>query len=219
MMHNDLTIEHEQQQPHISTFTSKCDQLHQDKKQLQWQLEQITTKFPVLWPSISDVVKNALEDFSSCALVECCNHIQATYHNLISSNQDLKKILHVTRSPLSYLTTTYANEIEQKMIVSAIKYSIFNGVNEAYTLLQQVHDQSSCLVKKNQLVYPLHSRASQLLNDARNTKDKDQWRIIKAEIDAMEAHIQHIEDDSAKTNQILETSGPWLKHTQRHCRS
>lgn len=135
-MKNDLIAEHEQQQQ-IVTFTIECNQLHQEKYQLQGKLEQITKKFQVLWPAIFDVVPNAPEDFLTYTLVECYEHIHAACHDLISANHELKKTLVATRGAFHDPTMGYATEIEQKMAdTSPFKESIFNVVEDAHTLLQ-----------------------------------------------------------------------------------
>jgi len=86
-------------------------------------------------------VTNAPKYFSLFTLVECCDHIQATCYYLIPANLELKKTLTTTRSALLNLAMEYENAIEQKITnASALKDSIFNVANEAYTLLQQVHD-------------------------------------------------------------------------------
>lgn len=118
---------------------------------------------------------NSLEEFSTCTLVKCCARIQATCVDLISTNLELKRNLADTQKEIPNPTTQYVAGIEKNITNAAdLKYSLIKAVEKAHTLVQQVHDCSSCLAKKNHHVYPSWNRVSHLLNEAQGTKEKNQ---------------------------------------------
>lgn len=63
-------------------------------------------------------------------------------------------------------------------------------------------------MKKNQLVYPLHNRVNNLLTDVRNINEKYHRKMLRENIDAMDAHIQHIEDLWVRIKDILQDLCP-----------
>ena len=89
-------------------------------------------------------------------LVECCDHIQDACTRLISTNKELKNILDVVKKALPDPSTAYIDEIEQNLTTAtALKYSIYDALNEGYILMDQVHDCFDSLATKNQPIYPL----------------------------------------------------------------
>lgn len=91
----------------------------------------------MLWPTISDVVIEALEEFSTYTLVECCDHIQATCNGLISTNNELRQSLDATMKVLPDPSMTYIDEIEQNIIVVAtLKSFISDALKDRYILMQ-----------------------------------------------------------------------------------
>lgn len=107
-IHDVLVCEHEQQERQLHEVIEKRDQLRQVNNDLQVQVEQVTDKFPTLWPTISNLVIEAPEDFTSCTLVTYYDHIQEVSSILVAMNAYMKRKLETIKSVLPILTEIYA---------------------------------------------------------------------------------------------------------------
>lgn len=106
-----------------------------------------------LWPMIADTLLEAPKYFSVSTLVECYEHIQAACTGL-SSIRDLKRSLETMIGALLDPSSSYIQEIEQKLnTATALKASIIDALTDIYIFMDQVHNWSSSLTIKNQLVY------------------------------------------------------------------
>jgi len=107
-IHDDLVHEHKEEKRQLHEVKEERDQLGQENNDLQAQVDQVTDKFRSLWLTISNVVIEAPEDFTSCVLVNCCDHISTMCLSLIAMNAYMKNKLETVRSTLPDSTKIYA---------------------------------------------------------------------------------------------------------------
>lgn len=109
-----------------------------------------------LWPTILDVIIEALEDIASCKLVNCCDHIQVACSSLVATNGDMKKKLEKVKSVFPDLTKIYARTIEEKIsMVTPVRESLVEALADGFSLMEKMHDWFGILTLKNQPIHPL----------------------------------------------------------------
>lgn len=139
-----------------SFFQSDRHQLHSEKEKLEKNIENISAKFQKMWPNITEVVLNAPKYFSRCSLTECCDHVDTSYAEIITTNKELCNIIVFIHNALLDPTTHYKVEIEKTLANdSSLSDSLQQLIDDAQEIFWQVQFWASLLMKKNKPLYQL----------------------------------------------------------------
>lgn len=95
----------------------------------------------------------------------------------------------------------------------AKKQALENSLTDGYTLMNKVHDYPKNLALKNHLVYPMREKIQGLFSNTKDFTDPTQLQQINDQIDAIQAQVDHIEEEFAKMKKVIKDMQPpmWIQ--------